>query len=276
MKISVKKPNRGTTNMSSLSTGSFLLYNKSITANSTTAGDYDLRFGDEAGRLLSSSYTSQGNVSDSGNQWNSQTTGILAENALIVYGQPVIGGDLTSVQSKNFNRIISPNSDNLSYKNGNFSGLDAPATPPNLSTGYDSDFRFAFFKYQNGSGDTPTFTVTLRGYNFAIKPASTTPSGNNINVFFKVPGTTGYRDVATAAPPAGTYTATDDFETNGNNVGCFNGTVDLDNLSVSTTNASISLPLQFSEQIFAANDFGVLMVKTHKDWNGYFYQIEIS
>lgn len=259
------KPFLTTANSSYSRTGSMFLIGKN-SANNTTGPSADYKFLNETGRLISNSYDNQSDVTNAGNAWDSQNSSIDTNKGLIVYGQPRINGVLTSTTYYNYNRVISSFSDSYSYNGGNFSNISAPATPPNLSTLSHTELMI-FLRYDNGASATPTKTVTLYGVNTTVVPDGTSLSGNNIHCYFKVPGQTGFRDMATAAP-GGAYTALAD------GVGCYNGTVP--SLTLGSTNTSLSLPVQLVNEVVPASGYAVLKIVTHKDWEGYFYNITIS
>ena len=263
VRMKVSKPLVATANDSYSRTGSMLLISKNTT-NNDIGSTADYKFLNEHGRLLSASYDNQSDVTDSGNAWDSQNTSIDTHKGLIVYGQPT---DHSSVTQKNFNRVISPFSDTYSYKSGDFSGLYSAATPPNLSTMSHTELMF-FLRYDNGSSALATKEVTIKGVNTTLVTSGTSLSGNNIHCFFKVPGTTGFRDMATSAPGNTTSVALND------GVGCYNGTVG--DISLGSTNDSITIPVQLVNQSVPANGYAILKIVTHKDWEGYIYNILIS
>jgi hypothetical protein len=261
------KPFLTTANSSYSRTGSMFLIGKAST-NNTTGSSADYKFLNETGRLIADNYDTQASVTASANAWDSQNSNIDTNKGLIVYGQPRITntGGISSTTFYNYNRIISPFSDNYSYNGGNFSNISAPATPPNFSGLMHTEYSI-FLKYANGTSATPTKNVTLYGVNTTVVPDGTSLSGNNIHCYFKVPGQTGWRDMATAAPD-GAYTALVD------GVGCYNGTVP--SLILGSTNTSLSLPVQLVSEVVPASGYAVLWIEAHKDWEGYIYNITIS
>lgn len=263
VRMNVSKPLISQANDSYSRTGSMLLISKNTT-NNDLGSTADYTFLNEYGRLLSASYDNQSDVTDSGNAWDSQNTSIDTHKGLIVYGQPT---NHSSVTQKNFNRIISSFSDTYSYKSGDFSGLYSAATPPNFSTMSHTELMF-FLRYDNGSSALATKEVTIKGVNTTLVTSGTSLSGNNIHCFFKVPGATGFRDMATSAPGNTTSVALND------GVGCYNGTVG--DISLGSTNDSITIPVQLVNQSVPANGYAILKIVTHKDWEGYIYNILIS
>jgi hypothetical protein len=294
--LTCKRPFAANATSNILRTGSFFFYGKNLT-NTTTAGNYDYKFAEDdgSGRLISSSFEDQNSVSAGASAWNQQTTGVVANNGMIIYGQPQKNGDISSTADQdNFNRIISPNSTALSYNGGNFTDFstpgNGPASFPNFATGYsnfsphenNSNIRSCFLQYQNGTSGTPTLNVVLKGINATVVPATTALSGNNIHVLFKIPGVTGFRDLGTSNPPEGGYNQFDselgDAAGNGgltNNVGCHDGDLPSD-MSLGSTNDSLSLGVQLVSQELGANQYAVLAILCHQDWNGYIYNVTIS
>jgi hypothetical protein len=259
------KPFLATANSSYSRTGSMFLIGKAST-NNTTGSSADYKFLNETGRLIANDYDTQASVTASANAWDSQNSSIDTNKGLIVYGQPRNNGVLLTTTYYLYNRVISPFSDNYSYNGGNFSNISAPATPPNFSSLIHTEYSI-FLKYANGASATPTKNVTLYGVNTTVVPDGTSLSGNNIHCYFKVPGQTGWRDMATAVP-GGAYTALAD------GVGCYNGTVP--SLTLGSTNASLSLPVQLVSEVVPASGYAVLWIEAHKDWEGYIYNITIS
>ena len=74
--------------------------------------------------------------------------------------------------------------------------------------------------------------------------------------------------MATSAPGNTTSVALND------GVGCYNGTVG--DISLGSTNDSITIPVQLVNQSVPANGYAILKIVTHKDWEGYIYNILIS
>lgn len=265
VRTQVVKPLRSVFNDDYSRTGSMFLIGKSTTSN-TLGSSADYSFLTENGRLISGAYNNQSDVTNAGNAWDSQNSSIDTNKGLIVYGQPRINGTLSNSTYYSYNRVISSFSDNYSYNGGNFSNITAPATPPNLSTMAHTELMI-FLRYDNGASAVTTKTVTLYGVNTTVVPDGTSLSGNNIHCYFKVPGFTGFRDMATIAP-GGVYTALAD------GVGCYNGTVP--SLTMGANNTSLSLPVQLVNEVVPASGYAILKIVTHKDWEGYIYRITIS
>jgi len=270
VRVGVVKPLRAAVYDSYQRTGSMFLIGKGDT-NNTLGSSADYKFLNEYGRLISGAYDVQNDVIDEDNAWDSQNSSIDTNKGLIVYGQPKIDTGLNSSTPAstyyNYNRVISPFSDNYSYNGGNFSNITAPSTPPDFSSLSHTELMI-YLRYDNGSSAAATKSVTLYGVNTTIVAHGTALSGNNIHCYFKVPGTTGWRDMATAVP-GGSYTPTDDY------VGCYNGG-SVPTLSLGSTNTSVALPVQLVGQSVPANGYAVMRIVTHKDWEGYLYRVTIS
>lgn len=267
----VKKALRSKVDSTALNTGSIFLYRKSTSGNTNSAGVTTINFLGENLRLTSQSdsngtFMDQSDVS-SGNDWNSQTSGIIANNAMIVYGQP------DGIQTHN--RIISPTSDTFSYKNGNFAALStensnvAPAALPNLNG--VSNIITLFIKHTNGSSAAPAPTVTIKGINTEFVDGSQTLSANKMHAFFKIPGKTGFRDMAKSfsAAEAGATPLAD-------GVGCFAGNTATADLTLGSSNDTATFNLELGGQAQAASELAVLFLECHKDWEGYIYEIVIN
>jgi hypothetical protein len=145
---------------------------------------------------------------------------------------------------------------------GNVSGAGvvyAIAGQPNYSgvTGT----RYFYRVFTNGASQLAGWSITINGTSTSFVSFGTALTGNNMRIGIKVPGATGYRDMLTAAPGAGTYTPTAD------GVGCQSGGA----ISLGVAGA-LSL---VSERLPATQVF-VLRLEVGSSWTGTISSISIT
>ena len=257
----VKHPIKSNLTTSTLSQHSFLVFSGSETGNINTNEPMD----GEKYRLQSGSYTSQASVTNAGNQWDSTISvndpGSYANysNGLILYSNKLIspltgglGGDFRSV--------------------ANSGQLQAPTGNPNYSTLSSTTREYYRYFRSNQVGDVSLATVTLYGdANLVAKGGAFnvgTPGANkNIHCEVKIPGDTGWLDMARPASVSEDITQ---------DVGGFNGgggdvtqTVDADG-----TEYGINFRTATLNGTSGGNaDYLVVKITAHKDWTGYLSRI---
>jgi len=150
---------------------------------------------------------------------------------------------------------------------GNF-GLTiehAPALRPNYSALTGDRFYFRKFTNQQDSTDYAQWTIAINGTGTVVSHGTSLGS-SNFHVGVKVPGATGYRDPATAAPGAGTYTALND------GVGCGTGTL----ISSLNGTATVSLVSERWQRSSLTNNVMIIRLRASDAWTGNVSRITLS
>jgi len=228
--------NAGTANLTGI-----LVYN--ISGNSTALRE---RFKAETYRLASGSYDNQSAV-DSGT-WNSQThmTGGGNHSDGLQFYNARLYSPLTTLNSGDFR----------DDSEGGPLGV-APTGNPNYSgvTGLRTFFRY----FRNSTGATKRdLVLTIEGNSTTIVPTGTALNSGRIRAFVKIPGTTGWMDVAQAF----TY----DNTANGSGAYVLNFDSSLD-----ATNY-----VSFGTKGVANGDDIVLKIEANHSWTGYVDDIVVS
>jgi hypothetical protein len=145
---------------------------------------------------------------------------------------------------------------------GNVSGAGvfyAISGQPNYSAA--SGTRYFYRVFTNGASQLAGWSITINGTSTSFVSFGTALTGNNMRIGIKVPGVTGYRDMLTAAPGAGTYTPTAD------GVGCQSGGA----ISLGTAGA-----LSLVSERLPANQVFVLRLEVGSSWTGTISSISIT
>jgi len=145
---------------------------------------------------------------------------------------------------------------------GNISGAGvfyAISGQPNYSAA--SGTRYFYRVFTNGASQLAGWSITINGTSTSFVSFGTALTGNNMRIGIKVPGVTGYRDMLTAAPGAGTYTPTAD------GVGCQSGGA----ISLGTAGA-----LSLVSERLPANQVFVLRLEVGSSWTGTISSISIT
>ncbi len=145
---------------------------------------------------------------------------------------------------------------------GNVAGAGvvyAIAGQPNYSGATGA--RYFYRVFTNGASQLAGWSITINGTSTSFVPFGTALTGNNMRIGIKVPGVTGYRDMLTAAPGAGTYTPTAD------GVGCQSGGA----ISLGTAGA-----LSLVSERLPANQVFVLRLEVGSSWTGTISSISIT
>lgn len=145
---------------------------------------------------------------------------------------------------------------------GNVSGAGvvyAIAGQPNYSAA--SGTRYFYRVFTNGASQVAGWSITVNGTSTSFVSFGTALTGNNMRIGIKVPGATGYRDMLTAAPGAGSYSPLAD------GVGCQSGGA----ISLGVAGA-LSL---VSERLPAGQVF-VLRLEVGSSWSGNISSISIT
>ena len=228
--------NAGTANLTGL-----LIYN--ISGNSTALRE---RFKIESYRLSSGSYDNQSDV-DSGT-WNSQTH------------MTASGHHSDGLQFYNA-RLYSPLAtlNDGDFRDNAEGGPLGVAPPGNPDYSSESGLRSFFRYFRNSTGATKRdIVLTINGSSTTIVPSSSALNSGRIRAFIKIPGSTGFMDVAQS------FTFDDTSDGSGAYVLSFDNSVDAENrLSFGTTGV-------------ANGDDIVLKIEATTAWTGYVDDIVVS
>lgn len=130
---------------------------------------------------------------------------------------------------------------------------------PNYSAA--SGTRYFYRVFTNGASQLAGWSITINGTSTSFVSFGTALTGNNMRIGIKVPGATGYRDMLTAAPGAGTYSPLAD------GVGCQSGGA----ISLGTAGA-----LSLVSERLPANQVFVLRLEVGSSWTGNISSISIT
>jgi len=221
-----------------------LLYN--LSNNSTSTSE---TFRREDHRILSGNYPTQGDVTNSANDWDSSET-LDSLNGLCYFNE----------------RLYYPTNSDLPYSGDFTSVSNGPLSNVDYSslTG-DRNFYRAFTN--TGASSETNFRLTFAGdSNTRIVPASTSLSSINIHVFIKLPTTTnsmesGWLDLAVAS-------ASDDTQLNDGD-GAYVGTPG--SLTINATHQGT-----FVTQTVEQNESLMIRIEASSAWAGYLSSMSIA
>lgn len=228
----------GKTGSSTLTTNT-ILYDNVNTANTTTTENFCL----EDYRVPSGSYSSQVAASSAIGAFASGTA--LAAEELAVYN------------------------DSLRYPTQTLNGGDIDgsgiihmiASQPNYSSATGDKTYHRVFR--NGSSSIAVFTIAINGGNgINVVPYGTALNADNVRIWIKIPGKTGWRDISTGTPAPG-YTATDD------NLGALQG-------SKVTTATSSTHTINLLTEALAVSEYFVLKIEAGSNWTNNISSIVIT
>jgi hypothetical protein len=152
---------------------------------------------------------------------------------------------------------------------GNFLGAgvvyDTGDTLPDYSS--ESGEKWYYRGFQNGSNADATFNLGITGTNVSFIPFGGTLSGNNVKVWIKIPGKTGWRDISTDAPASTSGIALND------NVGARTG-AQPSNLGAGGGTATFAIDLKTEGLL--PNEYFVVRLTTADTWAGSISQINIT
>jgi hypothetical protein len=149
---------------------------------------------------------------------------------------------------------------------GNFTGITyTTGSAPNYS-GATGD-RWYFRTFRNGVSANAVFNVVITGVNTNFVPFGTSFSGNDVKIWIKNPGSTGWRDISTDYPPS-----TSGIELN-DNVGARQGTQP-SNLGGGGGTATFTINLV--TEGLASQGYFVIRIQTSQNWAGRINSITIS
>ena len=242
--INVPHPLKSDLNNAELETiEGILLYNRSN--NSTTTSE---TFRRENYRLVSGSYNSQSDITNSANDWDSNDS-LTGSQGLIFYGQ----------------RLYYPTNSDLPYSGDFTQVINGPTNNKNYS-GLSGTRNFYRAFTNTGASSQTNFRLTFTGdSNTRIVPASTSLSSTNIHIFIKLPTTTnsmetGWLDLAVAS-------ASDDTQLNDGD-GAYVGTPET--LTINATHQGT-----FVTQTVEQNESLMLRLEASSAWTGYLSSVSI-
>lgn len=232
--VTVTHPLKSTlTNGASRSVSQILFYKLANTSTSLIE-----TFRAENYRLLSGSYDTQSDVTDSSNSWNSSVHMLSTQgysDGLQFYNQ----------------KLLSPKN---TLNGGNFSSLtNAPSGNPNYSGVSGKRTFYRWFRNTTGSSQYD-LSLSMNGSS-TIVPSSTSLSSGNLRAYVKIPGQTGWMDVALPYVYGADYS-------DGAGLHTSNGIISFDN----TLNAINYLNL--GNLSIANNEYIVLKIEADSSWTG--------
>ena len=219
-----------------------ILLDKINTSNTRIAENFCL----ENYRITSGSYIDQASLSGAINAFPSGSTLDTAELA-------VYNGQLQYP-----NNILN---------SGNVAGASIiyyTGTLPDYSAA--SGDRWFFRANQNGSNAAASFTLAITGTNTNFTAFGGALTGNNVKIWIKVPGKTGWRDVSTSAPANTTGIATND------NVGCRSGAQPSDLTSSATRTFGINLLTEG----MTPSEYFAIRIQASSGWEGTITKVEFT
>jgi len=117
--------------------------------------------------------------------------------------------------------------------------------------------------FRNGSSSIAVFNLAINGGSgINVVPFGTALNSNNVHVWIKIPGKTGWRDIATGTPAPG-YSALD------NNLGALQG-------SKVTTSTSSTHTINLLTEALAVNEYFVLRIEASDAWTNNIGSITIT
>jgi hypothetical protein len=156
-----------------------------------------------------------------------------------------------------------------SLNGGNFDGAAIAYTTGDTLPDYsaESGDKYFYRGFQNASNADATFNIGITGINVSFVPYTGALTGNNVQIWVKIPGKTGWRDISTDAPASTSGIALND------NVGARTG-AQPSNLGGSSSTATFAIDLK-TEGLLPSEYF-VVRVLTSDAWAGSISQINIT
>jgi len=228
------------TNGGQSTTSGILTYNLSNSSTETAE-----TFRRENYRILSSSYDTQADVVDNNNIWNS-TVFMTSSN----------GGHSDGLQFFN-TTLVSPKNTTVGGNFSTFSG--GPSENPNYSE--ISGVRTFYRWFKNATGVQYDLSLAMNGSSTIVSDA-TALNASRIKIFIKIPGKTGWMDVALPF-------VLDDVQ-NGSGTHITNSYLSFDN-TLNATNY-----LNFGNVQIANNEYVVLKILADSTWTGNVSSITID
>ena len=228
----------GKTGSSTLTTNT-ILYDNVNTANTTTTENFCL----EDYRVASGSYATQTDASSA--------IGTFASASALSSGELALYNDALRYPTQ----VLNSGDVNGSGVTHMISGQ------PNYSSATGNRTYHRVFR--NGSSSIAVFTIAINGGSgINVVPYGTALDANNVRVWIKIPGKTGWRDISTGTPAPG-YTATAD------NLGALQG-------SKVTTATSSTHTINLLTEALAVNEYFVLRIEASSSWTNNIDSIVIT
>jgi len=151
----------------------------------------------------------------------------------------------------------------------NFAGAGITYTPNEQLPDYSgrSGEKWYYRGFQNGSNADATFNLGITGTNVSFVPFGSTLTGNNVKVWIKIPGKTGWRDISTDAPASTSGIALND------DIGARTGAQPA-NLGAGGGTATFAIDLK-TEGLLPSEYF-VVRLQATDTWAGSISQINIT
>ena len=228
----------------SASATGFLIYN--VSNNST---DLFESFRMENKRLLSGSYNAMSDITGGSYDW---------DNTLHLSGSAAQADGLIFYNDRLYSAINTLNSGDFRNTADGGSLANGYVSNPNYS-GLNSGTKTFFRAFKNTTGNpVRDFDITINGSSTTIVPMTTALNSGRIRVLGKIPGTTGWMDLA--AP----FT----FNSSSFGDGAYIGNFDS---SVNAVNA-----FSFGTTEVANNDYVMLAIEADASWSGYLSDITVN
>ena len=254
-----KHPLKSNLTISTQTTTNLLVWTPSDTSNANTSE----HFTGETRRLVSATYGAQSDVSGGSNNWNSQRSmndqASYSEHAtgLLIYDTYLISP-----------KAAGSSGDFRNHDEGG--GIESPAGNVNYSSLTNSTRDYFRSFLNNTTNDLARVTVTL--YGSATLVGKTGPnaaalgSNNNIFVEMKIPGKTGYLDLAKPSAGAGNISDGD---------GCLFGDLNPNIDGSGETNVCTFNGATVDGTSSGAEHF-VIKISASENWSGYLDRIEVT
>lgn len=228
----------GKTGTSTLTTNT-ILYDGINTSNTTTSENFCL----ENYRASSGSYDTQSSASSAVGNFSSSAS--LTAGELAVYN----GALRYPTQILNSGNVSGSGVVHMISGQPNYAGV--------------SDDRYFYRVFQNGASAVATFTLTINGGSgINVVTYNTTLNANNVRIWVKVPGKTGWRDVSTATPAPGYSPLAD-------NLGALQG-------SKTTTSTSSTHTINLLTEGLGVSEYLLIRVQASSAWTNNISSIAIT
>ena len=251
-------PLKSNLTLSTVSTTNLLVYSASDNSNANT-NEY---FNGEKYRLQSGSYGAQSDVTNAGNKWNSQTSINAGGSAAFYNGLMLYDGYLISPLDGGNSGDFRNHTDG-----GNIEGPSGNVNYSSLGVGQREYYR-GFLN--NTTNDRPNITIKVYG-DATIVAKSGVNSGSlgtnkNIYVEAKIPGKSGFMDLAKPSAGSGNYADGD---------GCLSGDLDSAADGSGATNVCTFNGLTVDGTV-SGEEYFVIKISAHKNWSGYVSRVDVS
>jgi hypothetical protein len=229
-----------------------LVWTPSDTSNANT----DEYFTGETYRLVSGSYGAQSDVTANSNSWNSQRS-INDQSSYPEHATGFIVYDTYILAPKD-------GGDSGDFRNNDDGGsIEGPAGNPNYSSLTNSTRDYFRGFLNNTTSDLARITITLYGDATLVTKGTSLGANKNIHVELKIPGKTGFLDLATPSLGAGNISDGD---------GCLFGDIDSTVDGSGATNVCTFNGVTVDGTVSGAEYF-VIRISADESWTGYLDRI---